>query len=104
MIYIFNVMDESGDGNLQADEIHYGLKEILYYNDEKKEAIVTPEEDEALKKECQEILERVDLNKNGFITFSEFLVASIDCSRESITKYCKVAYKQYFHNDTEDIE
>ena len=90
MGYIFNVMDESGDGNLQAQEIQYGIMQILDLD----EASVTLEE-------CQQILERVDINKNGFITFSEFLVASIDCSMESITKYCKIAYKEYFHNDME---
>lgn len=63
---IFKVFDQNGDGCLAYEEIFEGYKQ--YFNDDEKRAEI----------EARRILEKLDLNDNGLIEYSEFLIANLD--------------------------
>jgi calcium-dependent protein kinase len=62
---IFRQIDENGDGILSYDEIKKGFK--TYYRDEK-----------IAEKELDEIIKNIDLDKNEFIEYEEFLRSAVN--------------------------
>lgn len=90
-VNIFNIMDQSGDGDLQKEEIQRGYKSILAEVLEDSEA--------------QKIVDQVDIYSKEKLSFHEFIIASIDTSKDSIISYLHKVYIQFFQkNDMEEIE
>jgi len=63
---IFKVFDKNGDGCLAYEEILEGY--ILHFNGNISRA----------EEEARKIIDKLDLNENGTIEYSEFLIANID--------------------------
>lgn len=63
--FIFRQIDENGDGILSYDEIKKGFK--TYYIDEN-----------IAEKELDEIIKNIDLDKNEFIEYEEFLRSAVN--------------------------
>ena len=63
---IFNAFDSNGDGHLVYEEIFEGYKQYFRGDDKRAEL------------EARKILKKLDLNENGMIEYSEFLIANID--------------------------
>mmetsp|Transcript_5489 Transcript_5489/g.9304 ORF Transcript_5489/g.9304 Transcript_5489/m.9304 type:complete len:145 (+) Transcript_5489:1267-1701(+) len=74
-------------------------------------------DEELSEEELNSIMENVDINyqsktaallnpklHKGFITFSDFLVASIDFSEDSLIEYFREAYKKFFKKSEESID
>jgi len=83
-------MDTSGDGKIGTDELAYGFKEILGE---------THNEDE-----LRNMMNFIDQDKNGYIDYSDFLIASVNIDLSKIKEYCKTAYELFFKNEKESIE
>jgi len=49
-------------------------------------------------------MDNVDADKNEYIDYSDFLIASITLERAQILDYCKTAYEKFFKNEHESIE
>jgi Ca2+-binding EF-hand superfamily protein len=90
-------MDESGDGQLGADELKNGFKWILGkdMDDEKLNEIVAQVDGK---------VGVVDKQGNRYIDYSDFLIASIDYSEHQFYQYCEKAYELYFNNSLESID
>ena len=91
-------MDESGDGQLGADELKFGFEQILgkSMTDEKLNEIVEQVDGKEGK--------IVDKTGNRYIDYSDFLIASIDYSENQFYQYCEKAYELYFNNSLESID
>lgn len=89
-------MDESGDGQLGADELKFGFKEILGKDmeDDELNAIINEIDSKGLK----------DKDGKGYIDYADFLIASIDYSENQFYQYCEKAYELYFNNSLESID
>lgn len=89
---IYKIMDSSGDGKIGSDELAMGFREILG--------------EELTEEELKTIMENVDQDepKNGYIDFSDFLIASVHTEKKKILEYCKTAYEIFFKNEQESIE
>ena len=85
-------MDTGGDGQLGSDEVKYGFEQIMgqKYTDE----------------QIQEIMDNVDCDtpKNGFIDFTDFLIASVRIDEKSFLGYMDRAYERFFDDEDESIE
>eukprot|EP01017_Pseudomicrothorax_dubius_P022951 TRINITY_DN2469_c0_g1_i4.p1 TRINITY_DN2469_c0_g1~~TRINITY_DN2469_c0_g1_i4.p1 ORF type:complete len:346 (+),score=96.27 TRINITY_DN2469_c0_g1_i4:154-1191(+) len=64
LINVFKDLDKNGDGVLSREEILEGYKKIMT-------------ESEAIA-EADRIMEQVDIDKSGFIDYTEFIAATID--------------------------
>jgi len=62
---VFTEFDKNGDGELDRDELIEGYQKLL---GSKEKAI----------KEVDEVLEKIDINKNGSIDFTEFLMTNLE--------------------------
>lgn len=47
------------------------------------------------------ICDNVDIDGNGQIDYNDFLLASVDLSKDSFMNYCKKAYELLFENSDE---
>jgi calcium-dependent protein kinase len=61
---LFKQFDKNGDGVLSKEELVEGLS--IYYNDRKKAEL-----------EVNDILERVDINHDGVVNYTEFIMAQV---------------------------
>ena len=82
---IFNQLDQNGDGQLQLDEIHNGLKQA--FGDVKGNMHI-----------FSDILEALDRNHNGVVDYTEFLTAASE--KEDILTHnnLKFAFKVFDKN------
>jgi Ca2+-binding EF-hand superfamily protein len=84
-------MDSSGDGKLGEDEIKFGFEKILNEN--------------VSLDECKNIIDAIDMDKNGYIDYRDFLIGSIDFSYDSMKGYISKAKDCFFEtNPTIDIQ
>jgi len=61
---IFNALDTESDGRLSKEEVQYGFKNFFHID--------------MTNEEVDEMFERCDVNENGFLEFSEFVVATMN--------------------------
>jgi len=54
--------------------------------------------------ETVSMMDHIDYDKNDFIDFSDFLIASISTEKKQILEYCRTAYEVFFKNEHESIE
>jgi Ca2+-binding EF-hand superfamily protein len=87
---IFGVMDTGGDGQLGSDEIKYGFEQIL--------------DRKFSDAEIKEIMDNIDSDDQGFIEYTEFLIASVRTDNKSFLGYMERAYESFFANEEESIE
>lgn len=83
-------MDSTGDGKLGTEEIAFGFKEIL--------------EMDLSDQQLQDIMSNVDCDGNGYIEFSDFLIASVTTEKDQVLEYCRTAYELFFKNEQESVE
>lgn len=100
---IFKIMDYSGDGQLEADELRNGFN-YIFDNPED----VDPEGNPLYQKEWSDealklIIDNVDHDENGHLEWRDFLMASVDLSQDSFKKYCERAYERFFTNETQSM-
>ena len=69
LLDIFQAFDKNGDGQLDPEELVEGYTEFFKGDRERAEL------------EVQEIMDKLDLNGNGNIDYSEFLIANIDSNK-----------------------
>lgn len=79
---IFKELDENNDGVLTYDEIRSGFKK--YYKDEK-----------IAEKEVEEIISRIDQDKNEFIEYEEFIRATVDLDYLLTEENLMIAFKSF---------
>jgi len=85
----FEKMDKNGDGILSQDEITEGLQKLGYIE----------------KKDVEEIITAMDMNKNGQIEYTEFLAAMMDHRKyEHDDEKIKMAFKHLDFDDSGFIE
>ena len=82
---VFIYLDDNGDGKLTTNELTNGLSLIL----DKKEA----------EDEVNRLFEIIDVDKNGFIEYEEFLRAGLEKSKILTDNNLKTAFKLYDIND-----
>ena len=87
---IFVNLDSNCDGVLSREELESGL--IQYYGGDKA------------KKQTDEIFRKVDADKNGFISYDEFIRASIDKVKLLSEEKLKAAYQLFDKNGDGSIE
>ena len=78
---IFKEIDTDGDGKLSKEEITSGYEKFFG----KK---ISPED-------VDKILECVDLNKNGYIDYSEFVIATMNEKQLLTTEKLAAAFKMF---------
>lgn len=98
-------MDESGDGELQTNELRNGFKEIFNSpnendKDEKGQRLYQKSWSDA---ELAAFIKQVDHNDDGLLTFRDFLMASVDLTLDSFKKYCERAFERFFTNETNSM-
>lgn len=93
-------MDDSGDGKLEAEELQCGFSNIFKGTGEKdnKNRYI---EREWNKSELNAIISKVDRDANGYLDYKDFLMASIDLSKDAFLKYCERAFERFFQNNEE---
>ena len=97
---IFRIMDKSGDGSLQTDEIKFGFDSLMTDPEDNKNEWTDDEINQMIdyvKPDCE-----AEGGKKQ-IEFKDFLVASIR-TNASFIGYMDKAYKLFFDNDEESIE
>ena len=87
---IFIELDTNCDGVLSREEVECGL--VKYYGGDKA------------KEETEIIFSKVDADKNGFISYDEFIRASIDKNKILSEEKLKAAYKLFDKNGDGTIE
>lgn len=95
-------MDKSGDGRLEMSELKAGFETIFENLDDEEVSEIFGDgvnkavlfDDQAI----EEIIKNVDIDGNNFVDYNDFLLASIDLSKESFTEYLKEAYSLLFSN------
>ena len=99
---VYKIMDNSGDGRLEKDELKIGFEKIFanLEDDEVSEIFGDGVNKEALFDDgaIEEIIQNVDIDGNNHVDYNDFLLASIDLSKESFIEYLKEAYKLLFSN------
>lgn len=93
---IFKIMDASGDGQLEADELFSGFKSIFNSASDRDR-----DNNPLYKKmwsddELNRIIRAVDHNDNGFLDYRDFLMASVDLSQTAFLRYCERAKERFF--------
>lgn len=112
---IYKYMDKSGDGKLQAEEIYKGIRDILkgcsedLIKDTVGDVDLTLEDYEIPQNTdkiqwCQDIIDRVDIDGEGYLDYNDFLLSSIPVTEETFRLYCANAYELLFSNDQEQME
>ena len=76
---IFTEIDKNGDGLLSKEEIEEALKKHTNYTNEN----------------IGNLIKRVDLDQNGFVNYSEFLVATVDWENEMSRERLELAFKTF---------
>jgi calcium-dependent protein kinase len=78
---IFNKFDENNDGRLTMEELTKGFRNSVKnkFSDE----------------DLQRIISRIDVDKNGFIEYEEFLTATIDCKKLLTEENLKKAFRLF---------
>ena len=79
---IFNQLDQNGDGQLQLDEIHVGLKQA--FGDVKGNLAI-----------FQDILHALDRNHNGVVDYTEFITAATEKENILTENNLKFAFKVF---------
>ena len=69
LLEIFQAFDKNGDGQLDHEELIEGYTEFFRGDVERAEM------------EVNEIMIKLDLNNNGSIDYSEFMIANVDLSK-----------------------
>ena len=87
---IFIELDTNCDGVLSREEVECGL--VKYYGGDKA------------KEETEIIFSKVDADKNGFISYDEFIRASIDKNKILSEEKLRAAYKLFDKNGDGTIE
>ena len=87
---IFIELDANCDGVLSREEIECGL--VKYYGGDKA------------KQETDAIFEKVDADQNGFISYDEFIRASIDKNKILTEEKLRAAFKLFDKNGDGTIE
>ncbi len=85
---VFLALDRSGNGRLSTDELVSGFKEVYGEG--------FPAEEEVLK-----IMQNIDMDKNGSIDYTEFVIATIDKNKLLSRERLVAAFKMF---DTVIIE
>jgi len=102
---IFSIMDDSGDGKLQAKEIMIGLNKCNTDYTQNLSAIEEIQDEEPTEDDLnkgEDILKKVDTDGNGEIDYKDFLIACVNYTDpESFLNYMANAYKEFFDNDAE---
>lgn len=96
---IFKIMDSSGDGQLEAPELRQGFKRVFNNPsdvDEKGNKLCNKAWTDA---ELNGIIANVDHDENGFLDYRDFLMASVDLTKESFFRYCERAFERFFTNE-----
>lgn len=91
---LFKIMDASGNGTLEKDELITGFNQIL----STKTGIEYTEDD------MQAIIRNLKGDNTDQIDFKDFLVGCIRTDEKSFTGYMKKSYDSFFNNDNESIE
>jgi calcium-dependent protein kinase len=81
LIIVFKEFDKNGDGVLSREEILEGYKRFM--NDADAEA------------EVNRIMEQVDIDKSGFIDYTEFVAASVDRKKLTSKEKLETAFKLF---------
>ena len=53
---------------------------------------------------AQQIIDNAEIDGDGKLDFNDFMLASIDLSRQSFYNYCNNAYELLFDNEEESVE
>lgn len=101
---IFKIMDASGDGELESDELRKGFTAIFDSPNDRDEKGNQLMDRDWSDEELGAIIQKVDHNDNGFLDYRDFLMASVDLSKEAFLKYCERAFERFFTNDTMSLQ
>lgn len=71
---IFEKLDRNGDGQLDRNELKSGYKELMRL----KGVDTTKLDEEAVEHEVDAVLETIDFDHNGYLSYSEFVTACMD--------------------------
>ncbi|CAG9320051.1 unnamed protein product [Blepharisma stoltei] len=76
---VFRNIDKNGDGKISIEELEAGILKVKL----------------GASLDAKEIMERCDIDKNGFIDFSEFITAATDWERTLSISKLEKAFKAY---------
>lgn len=101
---IFKIMDFSGDGQLEADELRNGFSYIFNHEDDVDLYGNSLYKKEWSDEELSHIINNVDHDENGHLEWRDFLMASVDLTQDAFKKYCERAFERFFTNDTTSMQ